>query len=127
MRYHEIIREGSIKSLINQIADQLIPLVDQGVKTVSIDSLIGLVAANYPGMRVDRAMVMDLLTPDNCPLIDKISGNTVYLNVGVEDSESLDDKDKERLQKRIATDANDEARGNQDTEKVEKIAKKSAI
>lgn len=83
--------------LISSVLDLLTPLASNGIEYITVDNLINRMSKIPSGFHVDREMVMDLLKPDQFPIIKSIEGDKLYLKTPVapERSVSSDQKDKE--------------------------------
>lgn len=105
MRYRDLLVGPSSRlneseatdNLISSVLDLLTPLASNGVEYVTVDNLINRMSRIPSGFHVDREMVMDLLNPDQFPIIKSIEGDKLYLKTPVapERSVSSDQKDKE--------------------------------
>jgi hypothetical protein len=94
MRYYELLAEDTSQSLANKLLDILTPIAGNGVEFVTVDQLIDKVSSLPTGLLVDREMIMNILDPNEFPLIKSIEGDKLYLTA-LPQSRSVSDKQKD--------------------------------
>lgn len=93
----------------------LIPLVAQGVPFTTVDAIIDdLAGSNIRGMglRIDRALVMQLLDPEETAIVKSIEGDRVYLTLPTPDVEAKTEMDAEKDEAKIKQSATNQAQKN---------------
>ena len=102
MRLDELFDSGtSIKSGLQQATiDILTPLLANKVPFVTIQSVIDNLRASRPGIVIDRALIMNILDPNQIQSISKIEGDRIYLQSPDEDSvNSSEDEEQDQIDK----------------------------
>jgi hypothetical protein len=108
MRYHELLAEDATSSLVSKVLDLLTPLAGNGVEYVTVDQLISKLSGSPTGLLVDREMIMDIMTPDQFPLIKSIEGDKIFLTAK-QTARSVSDKQQDREADKIKTTAEKKA------------------
>lgn len=106
--------EERLRSAIEGV---LIPLVAQGVPFTTVDAIIDdLSGSNIRGMglRIDRALVMQILDPEETAIVKSIEGDRVYLTLPTSDIEAKTEKDAEKDEAKIKQTATNQAQKNLD-------------
>lgn len=99
----------------SSLEDVLIPLVAQGVPHTTVDAIIDNLSDSgikSMGLRIDRALVMQLLDPDQTAIVKKIEGDRVYLTLPAQDPVAKSERDDERDLKHVQNTATKQAQKN---------------
>ncbi len=84
-----------------QVLDYLTPLAAKDIKSVPIADIEQFLMDVKTGLVVDRGLIMRVLDPDLCKLVDSIDRDTIYLVKPIDKlnakSEEREEQDKERL------------------------------
>ena len=97
MRYYEIIKESSSESFKVAILDLLTPIAASGVEYVTFKQLAQKLKSIPSGLHIDRALIMQILDPNEFPLIKSIEGDKIFLNPSIEGPErAVNDEQKDR-------------------------------
>jgi hypothetical protein len=102
MRLDELFNSGeSIKSSLQQATiDILTPLLANKVPFVTIQSVIDNLRTSRPGIVIDRALMMNILDPNQIRSISKIEGDRIYLQYPHEDYvNSSKDEEQDQIDK----------------------------
>ena len=113
MRLDELFNDGPaddnedsvINHLRSQVMDYLTPLAVQKVESISIQDIEDILKQARSGLIIDRGLIMQLIDPNDCKLVSKIEGDTVYLTLPVADMSAKTDQDDERDKEKIANTA----------------------
>lgn len=92
-------------TLTSAINDSLAALLASGVQYVTIDSVVADMARQGTGVRIDRALVMQLLDPTVNKIVKKVEGDRVYLSLPVPEETKTDEDDHEKNQQKVAKSA----------------------
>lgn len=88
-----------MERLRQNVLDFITPLLGQDLPFVTIQQIIDKMRHLDTGITVDRALIMEILNPDEIDSIDKIEGDRVYFKrpeaAPRETSEEDKEKDKE--------------------------------
>ncbi len=93
----------------------LIPLVAQGVPFTTVDAIIDdLSGSNVDsmGLRIDRALVMQILDPEQTSIVKSIEGDRVNLTLPTPDIEAKTEMDAEKDADKIKQTATNQAQKN---------------
>lgn len=96
-------------NLINSVLDLITPLASHGVEYITVDNLINRISRIPSGFHIDREMVMDLLTPDQFPIIKSIEGDKLYLKTPVAPERAVSSAQKDSEAKKIKDTAEKQA------------------
>ena len=99
--------------LRNAIENVLIPLVAQGVPYTTVDAVIQNLSDSGErsmGLRIDRALVMQLLNPDETGIVKKIEGDRVFLTMPATAPVAKGEQDEERDVQHVMNNATDQAK-----------------
>lgn len=95
--------------------DLLTPMAGQKVEFATIGQIIDELRQQRPGIVIDRALVMDLLSPDKVELVKKIEGDRIYLQLPEPDSRDLpqdeETREKEKISQKAVKQAMKQAKG----------------
>jgi hypothetical protein len=113
MRLDELFNDGpvednedtAINHLRSQVMDYLTPLAVQKVESIPIQDIEDILKQARSGLIIDRGLIMQLLDPNDCKLVSKIEGDTVYITLPVADMSAKTDQDDERDKEKIANTA----------------------
>lgn len=113
MRLDELFNDGPaddnedsvINHLRSQVMDYLTPLAVQKVESIPIQDIEDILKQARSGLIIDRGLIMQLIDPNDCKLVSKIEGDTVYLTLPVADMSAKTDQDDERDKEKIANTA----------------------
>jgi hypothetical protein len=103
--------------LRSSIEGVLIPLVAQGVPYTTVDAIIDDLSGTTNrgmGLRIDRALVMQILDPESTAIVKKIEGDRVYLTLPTPDIEAKTEIDAEKDEAKIKQTATAQAQKNLD-------------
>jgi hypothetical protein len=87
------------------VMDYLTPLAVQKVESIPIQDIEDILKQARSGLIIDRGLIMQLLDPNDCKLVSKIEGDTVYITLPVADMSAKTDQDDERDKEKIANTA----------------------
>jgi hypothetical protein len=77
--------------------DLLTPIAASGVEYVTFQQLIQKLKSIPSGLHIDRALIMQVLDPNQFPLIKSIEGEKIFLNPSIEGpARSVNDEQKDR-------------------------------
>ena len=96
--------EGGItETLRAQIMDYLTPLAASEVEWIPIQSIADTLVGARTGLVIDRSLIMRLIDPEVCKLVNKVEGDKVYLSLPVDEisakTEHDQEKDKEHVER----------------------------
>ena len=76
----ELFDNGEMTEQLRQAAlDYLTPFMSQKVPFVTIKQMIDALHNSQFGLVINRAMIMDLLNPEQVQAVDKIEGDRIFL------------------------------------------------
>lgn len=97
------------QSLSNMIANALAPLAASGVPHVSIDAVIDKLRQANTGLRIDRAMAVQLCDPTKMKFVKSIEGDKLILNEPNIEQAGQQEEDAEKKQEQIKAGATKQA------------------
>lgn len=103
------------ETLRSSVENVLIPLVAQGVPYTTVDAIIDNLSDSgikSMGLRIDRALVMQLLDPDKTSIVKKVEGDRVYLTLPTPDVTAKSERDEEQDIKHVQNTATAQAKKN---------------
>lgn len=100
-----------VGQLRTDMIDMLLPLFANGVDHVTIQQLVDKMKEKPNGMVIDRALVTQVLDPENVKLISKIEGDKVFFKQP-EDGElrKVDQDEKQKEKDRLSDKAKKQAK-----------------
>ena len=102
---------GEMTKHLRQAAlDYLTPLLSQNVPFVTIDQMIDALRHAQLGLVINRAMIMDILNPDQVQAVAKIEGDRIYLTQPDGEDRDVDADKAEQDQQHVANMAADQAK-----------------
>ncbi len=111
MLLNELFEPGEMTDQLRQAAlDYLTPLLGQNVPFITIDQMIEALRHGQFGLVINRAMIMDLLDPDQVEAVDKIEGDRIFLASPDAKARELDVDDEEKDQEHVADMAVDQVK-----------------
>lgn len=69
------------QTLKNDAMDILMPFAAHGVPFVTVQNVIDKLGEAKSGLVIDRALVMDILNPENVKIVKKIEGDKIWLTI----------------------------------------------
>jgi hypothetical protein len=69
------------KDLKNDAIDILMPFAAHGVPFVTVQNVIDKLGEAKSGLVIDRALVMDILNPEEVKIVKKIEGDKIWLTI----------------------------------------------
>lgn len=69
-----------LETMRQQLMDYLTPLMAHEVAFVTINDIANTLHNLRTGLEVDRALIMELIDPDQMPIVKRIEGDKVYLD-----------------------------------------------
>lgn len=109
----ELFDDGSLdigKQLRQAALDLLTPLAAQKLPFVTVQQVVDELRQQRPGILVDRALIMDILKPDEVRIIKKIEGDRIYLDMPAGDDRDTRAEDEAREKEKIASVAQKQAK-----------------
>jgi len=105
--------DTSMSNTLQQAAmDMLVPMAGQRLPFVTVQQVIDELRNLQTGVAIDRAVIMDLLSPDNTKVVKKIEGDRIYLqtpnNDQVEKAKEDEVRDAEKIKNRAQKQAKKE-------------------
>ena len=97
--------EEQLRSSIEAV---LIPLVAQGVPFTTVDAIIDNLSGSSQrgmGMRIDRALVMQILDPEKTGIVKAIEGDRVYFTLPTPDVKGTTEIDAEKDEQHVKKNA----------------------
>lgn len=91
--------EGSMLDRLRiQVMDYLTPLAARHVEYIPIQHVADILVDARTGLIIDRGLIMQILDPNTCKLVNKIEGDKVYLTLPQEEisAKTRDDKERDR-------------------------------
>lgn len=103
--------DGSmIDHLRSQVMDYLTPLAAKGVDFIPIQEIRDVLRQARSGLIVDRGLIMRIIEPNICKLVNRVEGNKVYLSLPVDEISARNEHDKEKEAEKIQNKAMDVAK-----------------
>ena len=100
------------------ILDVLIPMAGSGVPYVGIDQVIEKLSQMKSGVRVDRALVLDLLDPQKVPIVKAITGDRIEFVAPSPLDDAKAEKEVMKNQKKVQSMANKQLKKDLKNKKV---------
>lgn len=97
------------------VMDILTPLVAAGIKEVTVQQVIDKMNSAGSGLTIDRALIMDVLNPDNVGMVKKIVGDTIYLEQPMGDDRAVGADDAQKDQDHVSNMAQSQAKKSMDS------------
>ena len=99
-----------LDTMRQQLLDYLTPLVAHEVDFVSIHDIANTLNNLRTGMEIDRALIMELIDPDELKIVKRIEGDKVYLDTvqAAQSNASADEKAKD--EEKVKSKATDQAK-----------------
>lgn len=111
MLLYELFDHTEMTEQLRQAAlDYLTPLLSQNVPFVTMNQIIEALRQNHFGVVINRAMIMELLDPDQNEAIGKIEGDRIYLQQPDAEVRDVDAEDAEKDQEQVTDIAQDQAK-----------------
>lgn len=98
-----------VADLRNDIMDYLMPLAANGVPYVSMQSVIDKMREHQSGLEIDRALVMQVLDPDQVKLVTKIEGDRLYFKLPIPDERKVEQGQKQKEEDKFHKKAGEQA------------------
>ena len=96
-------KQGEMSQRLRQAAlDYLIPFVSQNVPFVTINQVIEALGHSKFGLVINRAMVMELLDPQQVAAVSKIDGDRIFLSNPDDKAQELDTDDEQKGKEHVA-------------------------
>lgn len=89
------------EELRQAILDVLVPMAGSGVPYVGIDQVVEKLSQMKSGLRVDRALVLDLLDPQEVPLVKNITGDRIEFTAPSPIDDAKAEKEAMKSQKKV--------------------------
>lgn len=103
--------DGDMMTQLRQrIMDHLTPMVAHNVEFVTIQDIEQTLRNAKTGMTIDRALIMQVLDPNEVKLVKKIEGDRIYLTVTPSDEAKLNREDEQKEREKITTKATNQAK-----------------
>lgn len=100
------------EELRQAILDVLIPMAGSGVPYVGIDQVVEKLSQMKSGIRVDRALVLDILDPKEVPLVKAITGDRIEFTAASSIDSAKSEDEAMKGQKKVQDMANKELQRN---------------
>jgi len=111
MRLWELFEDlDIIDSLRNNILDILTPLAENNIPYIMINKVIDVLQKQRPGIIIDRALIMQILDPDEVSMITKIEGDKIFFKLPEENSRKTTEDQKEKEKEQLSKKASDQAK-----------------
>lgn len=102
---------GPLVSKLRQACiDALMPLAAQGLPYVTIQAIIDKLKQQHAGIDIDRALIMQVLDPDQVKMVTKIEGDKVFFKMPDDQDRKVDDQQQQKDQQHVHTKAADQAK-----------------
>lgn len=109
----ELFEPDEMSNQLRQAAlDYLTPLLSQNVPFVTINQMIEALRNSQFGIVINRAMIMDILDPDQVEAVSKIEGDKIFLATPDSETREVDAEDEQKDQEHVADMAQDQAQDN---------------
>jgi hypothetical protein len=94
---------GMTEQLRSQIMDYLTPLAGKKVAWIPIQDIEDTLNNFRTGLVINRSLIMRLIDPEVCKMVNKVEGDKVYLSLPVDEisakTERDEEKDKEHVER----------------------------
>jgi hypothetical protein len=94
---------GMVDQLRGQVMDYLTPLAASGVEFTEMDDIAEVLRNARTGLIIDRGLIMRLIDPNVCKLVNKVEGEKVYLSLPVDEisakTRDQEEMDKQKIEK----------------------------
>jgi hypothetical protein len=109
----ELFEPDEMSNQLRQAAlDYLTPLLSQNVPFVTINQMIEALRNSQFGIVINRAMIMDILDPDQVEAVSKIEGDRIFLATPDAETREVDAEDQQKDQEHVADMAQNQAKNN---------------
>ena len=99
-----------VQKLRQACIDALMPLAAQGLPYVTIQAIIDKLKQQHAGIDVDRALIMQVLDPEQVKMVTKIEGDKVFFKMPDDQDRKVDDQQKQKDQQHVHNKAADQAK-----------------
>lgn len=113
MRLDELFDDGEktmVDQLRNQVMDYITPLAAKDVDFIPMQDVQDILRQARTGLVIDRGIVMRILEPNECKLVDRIEGDKIYLSLPVDEISARSQEDEEKEAENIQSKAMDVAK-----------------
>jgi hypothetical protein len=101
---------GVTGRLRQALLDLLTPMAANGVPFVTVQQIMDEMRDRRSGLHIDRALVMNLLNPNEVRVVQKIEGDRIYIATPVADQRDVPAEEEKREQDRISDKATKKAK-----------------
>lgn len=103
MRLDELFADSVdvLGELRSSLLDVLIPLAGSGVPYIGVDQVIEKLRQLHSGVRVDRAMVMNILDPSQVSLVKSIEGDRINFTAASPVDDRKNEQEAERQKDKV--------------------------
>ena len=98
--------------LKSDLMDVLTPMVAHEVPFVTVQQIIDKLRDMHTGIAVDRALIFNLLDPDQVKMVKKIEGDRIYLTQPLPTDREVGEDDKEKEAEHVSDMATQQAQKN---------------
>lgn len=85
-----------------QVMDFLTPLAAKKVEYIPIQHVADILADARSGLIIDRGLIMQIIDPETCKLVNKVEGDKVYLSLPVDEMSAKTAEDEQKEKDEIA-------------------------
>jgi hypothetical protein len=102
--------DGVVDTMRDYCIDILMPLANQGVPFILVQTLVDKLREQKPGIEIDKALVFHILDPTKTKIITKIEGDKIYFEIPETEDRLVSDDQKQKDDNKISKMASDQAR-----------------
>lgn len=102
--------KNMMETMRQQLMDYLTPLMAHDVAYVSIQDIANTLVNLRTGLEINRALIMELIDPDDMPIVKRIDGDKVYLDTIKAANADISKEEQARAEEKVKDKATKQAK-----------------